>query len=282
MRHFITSAVGLLAAAITIGTNAAMAADTDLAAILAARSPEDQARDVYRNPVETLEFFQVEPGMTVVETLPGRGWYTRILVPYIGSQGTLYGAGYSLDLYPLIFGERWEQFRERITSFPERFPTESAAYAENPPAFGTFAINEAPASLDGTIDRMLYIRTLHHLNRFETRWLDDAAAEAFRLLKPGGIAGVVQHRAPDGNSDVWADGDNGYLKEVRVIEAFTGAGFVLDAESELNANPKDRPTEADRVWRLPPSLRAEDDAAREANLAIGESDRMTMRFVKPE
>ena len=272
----------LLAGALAAGSTVAVAAEPDLTTILAARPAEDQARDVYRNPAETLAFFQVEPGMTVVETLPGRGWYTRILAPFIGPEGTLYGAGYSLDLYPLIFGERWEQFRERIESFPQRFPDEVAGYAEAPPATGTFAINEAPESLNGTIDRALFIRSLHHLNRFETHLLDNAAAEAFRLLKPGGIAGVVQHRAPDENSDVWADGDNGYLKEARVIEAFTGAGFVLDASSDLNANPKDRPTEADRVWRLPPSLRVEDDAAREANLAIGESDRMTLRFVKPE
>lgn len=273
----------MTAAGIAIGVGgAALAADPDLQAILAARSAEDQARDVYRNPAETLAFFRVEPGMTVVETLPGRGWYTRILAPYIGGQGTLHGAVYTIDIYTRIFGERWETLRERIMSFPERFPGEVAGYADPTPAVDTFTIGQAPEALRGQIDRVLFIRSLHHLNRFETQWLDEAAAEAFALLKPGGIAGVVQHRAPEANSDQWASGNNGYLKESRVMEAFTGAGFVLDGSSDINANPKDQPTEADRVWRLPPSLRVEDDATREANLAIGESDRMTLRFLKPE
>jgi len=284
MRILFSAAAGaLIATSIAIGCGgAAVAADADLQSILAARPAEEMARDVYRNPAETLAFFDVQPGMSVVETLPGRGWYTRILVPYIGAEGTLYGAGYKLDLYQKVFGERWEKFRERITSFPERFPVEAAAYAGDPPEFCTFAITEAPDTLNGQIDRVLYLRSLHHLNRFEPHLLDDAAAEAFALLKPGGIAGVVQHRAPESSSEEWAGGNNGYLKQARVIEAFTGAGFVLDASSEINANPKDQPTEADRVWRLPPSLRVDDDVAREANLAIGESDRMTLKFVKPE
>jgi predicted methyltransferase len=265
--------------AIGCGVTAA-AADGDLQSILAARSAEDKARDVYRNPAETLAFFGVEPGMSVVETLPGGGWYTRVLVPHIGPEGRLHGAAYSVDIYRRIFGDRWEARRERIEGWPARFPGEAAAYSETPPAIDTFTIGEAPEALNGQLDRVLYIRSLHHLNRFEPRLLDEAAAEAFAMLKPGGVVGVVQHRAPETSSDQWANGDNGYLKPSRVIAAFTGAGFVLDASSELNANPRDRPTEADRVWRLPPSLRADDEATRQANLAIGESDRMTLRFVK--
>ncbi len=284
MRTLVPRAAGaLVAVGVVIGSGAAtLAADPDLQAILAARSAEDQARDVYRNPAETLAFFGVEPGMSVVETLPGGGWYTRILVPYIGAAGKLYGAGYTIDLYQRVFGERWERFRERIEGFPERFPGEAAAYSDAPPEIDTFAIGQAPDALNGQIDRVLYIRSLHHLNRFDPHLLDEAATEALELLKPGGIVGVVQHRAPEAASDGWANGNNGYLKQSRVVEAFTGAGFVLDATSEHNANPKDQPTEADRVWRLPPTLRVEDDAAREASLAIGESDRMTLRFVKPQ
>jgi len=281
--HFPAIAGALVAASIAIGSvGTALAADADLQSILAARPAEDVARDVYRNPAETLAFFDVQPGMSVVETLPGRGWYTRVLVPYIGAGGTLYGAVYAIDLYQRVFGERWEQFSERIESFPQRFPGEAEAYSDTPPEVDTFTIGQAPDALNGQLDRVLHIRSLHHLNRFEPHLLDEAAAEAFALLKPGGIAGIVQHRAPESSSDQWAGGNNGYLKQSRVIEAFTGAGFVLDASSELNANPKDQPTEADRVWRLPPSLRVDDDAVREANLAIGESDRMTLRFVKPE
>lgn len=259
---------------------AAAPAAADLQSILEARSAEDRARDVHRHPAETLAFFEVEPGMTVVETLPGRGWYTRILVPHIGAAGRLIGANYSIDLFKQIFGERWESRRASIEGWPTRFPDQAAGYADDPPAIDTLIIGAAPADLHGTVDRILYIRSLHHLNRFEPELLDAAAAEAFAVLRPGGIVGVVQHRAPEENDDVWADGDNGYLKTSRVVAAFEGAGFTLEASSEVNANPRDRPTEADRVWRLPPSLRTSDEQ-REANLAIGESDRMTLKFRKP-
>jgi predicted methyltransferase len=284
MRMFFSSpARVLVAASIAIACGSvSVAADADLQAILAARSAEDVARDIYRNPAETLVFFDVHPGMSVVEALPGSGWYTRVLGPYIGAKGTLYGANYSVDLYKRIFGERWQKFRGRIESFPQRFPAEVAGYSDTPPNVDTFMIGQAPDALKGQFARALYIRSLHHLNRYEPHLLDDAAAEALALLKPGGIAGVVQHRAPESSSDQWASGNNGYLKQSRVIEAFTGAGFVLDASSEINSNPKDQPTESDKVWRLPPSLRVADDEARVASLAIGESDRMTLRFVKPE
>ena len=280
---FLSFANVLVAASIAIACGGvSVAADADLQAILSARSTDDTARDIYRNPAETMAFFDIRPGMSVVEALPGRGWYTRVLAPYIGAEGTLYGANYATDLYKRVFGERWEKFRERMESFPQRFPADVATYMDTPPTVGTFAIGQAPDALKGQFDRVLYIRALHHLNRFEPHLLDGAAAEALALLKPGGIAGVVQHRAPESASEQWAGGNNGYLKQSRVIEAYTGAGFVLDARSELNANPKDQPTESDRVWRLPPSLRVADDAARAASLAIGESDRMTLRFVKPE
>lgn len=252
----------------------------DLDSIIVGRSDADQARDQYRHPIRTLSFFEIEPGMTVVETLPGRGWYTRILVPYIGSGGRLFGANYEIDLFKRMFGERWESRRSGIERWPQTFPAEAASYSDRPPETGAFIIGQAPEDLTGKVDRILYIRSLHHLNRFDRSILDGAAAEAFALLKADGIVGVVQHRAPESNDEEWANGSQGYLKQTRVIEAFEGAGFDLAATSEINANPKDMPTESDRVWRLPPSLRAE-GAAREANLAIGESDRMTLKFVKP-
>ena len=179
-----------------------------------------------------------------------------------------------------MFGDRWESRRAGIESWPQTFPAKAASYSDSSPETGAFTIGQAPAELIGTVDRILFIRSLHHLNRFDRSILDKAAAEAFALLKPDGIVGVVQHRAPELNDEEWANGSQGYLKQTRVIEAFKGAGFGLAAASEINANPKDIPTESDRVWRLPPSLRAEGEA-REANLAIGESDRMTLKFVKP-
>jgi predicted methyltransferase len=260
---------------------AALADAASLDEIVAGRSNEDKARDVYRHPVETLTFFGIEPGMTVVETLPGRGWYTKILAPYLGAEGRLLGANYTAALFQRMMGERWEERRARIESFPETFPELVAQHAEAPPQTGTFLITEAPADLMGQVDQVLFLRALHHLNRFEPSILDAAAAEAFALLKPGGVVGITQHRAPETASDTWANGDNGYLKPSRVIEAFEGAGFTLAGTSEINANPKDQPTEQDRVWRLPPSL-ALGEENRDAYLAIGESDRMTLKFVKPE
>ena len=251
-----------------------------LDSVIAGRSDADRARDQYRHPIQTLSLFEVEPGMTVVETLPGRGWYTRILVPYIGAGGRFFGANYEIGIFQRMFGDRWESRRAGIESWPQTFPAKAASYSDSSPETGAFTIGQAPTELIGTVDRILFIRSLHHLNRFDRSILDKAAAEAFALLKPDGIVGVVQHRAPELNDEEWANGSQGYLKQTRVIEAFKGAGFDLAATSEINANPKDMPTESDRVWRLPPSLRAEGEA-REANLAIGESDRMTLKFVKP-
>jgi len=253
----------------------------DLETIIVGRSQEDRARDQYRHPIETLSFFEVKPGMTVVETLPGRGWYTRILVPYVGSGGRFFGANYSVDLFKRIFGDRWESRRQQIENWLQTFPGQTAFLANQPPELGAFVIGQAPAELAGQVDRVLFIRSLHHLNRFDSRLLDEAAAEAYVLLKPGGIVGVVQHRAPESNDSEWANGSQGYLKKSRVVDAFESAGFFLEATSELNSNPLDVPTENDRVWRLPPTLRAE-GKAREVSLAIGESDRMTLKFAKPK
>ena len=253
----------------------------DLETIIAGRSEEDRARDQYRHPIATLSFFEVEPGMTVVETLPGSGWYTRILVPYVGSGGRFFGANYSVDLFKRIFGDRWESRRQQIENWLQTFPGRTVFLANQPPELGAFIIGQAPAELAGQVDRVLFIRSLHHLNRFDSRLLDEAAAEAYVLLKRGGIVGVVQHRAPDSNSQEWSNGDNGYLRQTRVIEAFEAAGFSLEATTELNSNALDVPTENDRVWRLPPSLRAEGEA-RKVSLAIGESDRMTLKFAKPK
>ena len=252
---------------------------SDLERIIAARDSNDRARDNYRNPMETLSFFEVQPGMTTVEALPGGGWYTRILVPYIGKNGRIFGANYTDGLFKKMFGERWETNREWVENWPKTFPSRAASFAEFPPDIGVFYITEAPEELYGQVDRILFIRSLHHLNRFNPQVLDDAAIEAFLLLKPTGIVGVVQHRAPESNSKEWANGSNGYLRQTRVIEAFVSAGFSFVGSSEINANPNDRPTENDRVWRLPPSLRAEGDA-KEINIEIGESDRMTLKFKK--
>jgi nucleotide-binding universal stress UspA family protein len=133
---------------------------------------------------------------------------------------------------------------------------------------------------------VLMVRAFHHFNRFEEEggFRTAALADAMAMLKPGGIVGVVQHRAPEANSDKWAEGDNGYVKQSEIIKAFEGAGFEFVGSSEVNANPADKPTEADIVWRLPPTLgTSRKDPALKAQMeAIGESDRMTLKFRKPE
>jgi len=248
--------------------------------ILESRSDVEASRDVFRHPKETLRFFDVRPGMTVVETLPGRGWYSKILVPYLGPSGHFIAANYTLDISAKIFGQRWDSMSERFKMWPQTFPEWAASFATSPPKISTYYITEAPNSLSNSVDRVLFIRSLHHLNRFDPKILDQAADESFRLLKRGGIVGVVQHRAPTANSLEWGDGSNGYLHTARVVAAFENAGLKLIASSEINANGRDHPTENDKVWRLPPTLSGDDEQKRQAAINIGESDRMTLKFQK--
>ena len=137
----------------------------------------------------------------------------------------------------------------------------------------------------GTADAVVLFRAVHHLNRFDHMGghFGVALEDMMAVLKPGGVVGIVQHRAPEGNDDQWANGDNGYVKQSLVIKRFTDAGFEFVGESELNANAKDQPTEEDFVWRLPPSLGTSKDnpELREEMTMIGESDRMTLLFRKP-
>jgi predicted methyltransferase len=255
-----------------------------LAAVLAAQPDEVQARYDARTPAATIAFFGIEPGMTVAEALPGGGWYSKILMPYLGTEGTFAGAHYPDDLWSRFgFGEEWAANRvESTAKWPEQV-TEWGV--ENSPAVASYKLTEMPAELEGTMDAVLFIRALHNLNRFnaDAGYMDDTLAEAFKALKPGGIVGVVQHRAPEANGDDWASGANGYLKQSAVIAAFESAGFELVESSELNANAKDMPTEDDFVWRLPPGLNGTEEGSteRDAVVAIGESDRMTLKFKKP-
>lgn len=244
--------------------------------VLEARSDDAKARDKYRHPAETLKLFGIEEGMTVIDALPG-SWYGDILAPLLGSDGKYIGVRYGDWFYKNRFGDEYEERWEGAQSFLTEWPASASEYGsgENNPATEAYFFPGLPASLDGSVDAALFFRALHHTNRYDPKYLDMTAADAFRVLKSGGIVGIVQHRAPEDADDVWADGDNGYLKQSRVIEAFKGAGFMLENASEINANRKDQPTTDQFVWRLPPSS---DEA--EA-LAIGESDRMTLVFKKP-
>ncbi len=270
-----------LAAAMLQGT-AALAGDAALEAVLDARSEEDRSRDPYRHPAETLAFFRLQPGMTVAEILPGGGWYSRILAPYLGGDGALYGVNYRESMWPLFQrGEDWARARAAAT---RAFAGEVASYTDNGIKAKGYNFDQIPPELAGSVDRVLVIRALHNLNRFEAQagTLTQALAAMRGMLKPDGLVGVVQHRLAEAAAEEGSDGSRGYLKRSTVIAAFEAAGFELVDSSEINANPRDQPGPEDVVWRLPPSFSgSEDDPARRAAMqAIGESDRMTLLFRK--
>lgn len=267
-------------------TPAASAASNEtLAKILAAQSDETKARYGARHPAETLSFCEVKPGNTVIEALPGGGWYSRILHPYLGTSGQLIGAQYPASLFKR-FG--WDE--KRLQSVLDRDKGWAGAIQTNPVAEGNtveaYSMTEMPERLVGKADNVLFIRALHNLKRFDADagYLKTTLAEVFRSLKPGGIACVVQHQAPETASAKWSDGSAGYLKKSDVVSAFEGAGFKLAAESDINVNPKDKPTENDVVWRLAPNFRGveKNSAEWQALNDIGESTRMTLKFVKPQ
>jgi len=278
----------LLSVSALIGFSFSSGAQADparLAEVLAAQPADVQARYEWRHPAETLEFFGIKPGMTVVEALPGGGWYSKILMPYLGSEGSLIGADYSLEMYPL-FGF----FSDEILKSKETWVSDWTAEANGWGSAGSapvsaFVFGAMPDAMKGTADAVLLIRALHNLNRFESQggFRTAALQNTFDVLKPGGIVGVVQHQAGEDKPDDWASGATGYLKKSAVIAFMQAAGFELVAESAINENPKDQPGAKDVVWRLPPTLSIEDDNEETvaAMRAIGESNRMTLLFRKP-
>ncbi len=258
-----------------------------LAAVLAMQAEDAQARFASRNPQATLEFFGIEPGMTVVEALPSGGWYSKILIPYLGAEGRLIGANYPITLFEQ-FGFATPEYMESIADWPNTFPVEAQDWCEDDCAtVEGFWLGALPKSHQGTADAVVFIRALHNMARFQNagvdQFLDQAMADAFAVLKPGGVFGVVQHEISEQAPDEAATGAGGYLKRSFVIAQAEAAGFVLEEASDINANPMDQAGEGDVVWRLPPALgtSAEDPELRAEMEAIGESNRMTLRFRKP-
>lgn len=253
--------------------------------VLALQSDEMKARYQYRHPKETLAFFGVEPGMTVADLLPGRHWYSSILLPYLGKDGLLLGTDYGMGTWVGYQGDDPDApaWLEKRKGWPERFTKMAQDWrSEGDAAIKGMRVDEVPAELVGTVDVVMMMRATHLPHRFEGE-LDTLFAGVFKALKPGGVLGIVQHRAPEGNSDAWADGSAGYLKQSAVIAIVEAAGFTLEKTSEINANPKDKPTEKDVVWRLPPTLDGMEEGSpeRAAMTELGESDRMTLKFRKP-
>jgi predicted methyltransferase len=232
------------------------------------RSEKNAARDAFRHPRETLEFFGLREDMTVVELSPGGGWYTEVLAPLLAPSGNYYAAHYSVN------GGSYA--RRALGRYLQKL-------GENDDVYGKVTVTtlSPPSTVviapPGSADMVLAFRNVHS-------WMgSDSLAEvfvaAFDALKPGGVFGVVQHRASDGR-DIERMKDTGYVSEDHVIAAARSVGFELGGRSEINANPRDTGQWEGGVWELPPSL-AGDEADREARLAIGESDRMTLKFVKP-
>ena len=272
-------------AALSLSAAGANAADAKLAGILDAQSDAAKARYQYRHPQETLEFFGIEPGMTVVEALPGEVWYTGILLPYLGSSGKVIGADYAVDTWKGV-GYDSAEFLATREDWPAKW---TAKTKESAPAgsagLDAFVFGSLPESMHGTADMVLFFRAIHNMNYTapNAAHLKAGIQDAWNILKTGGIVGIVQHEARENMSDAWSDGDNGYLKKSYVVDLMEEAGFRLEAESDINENDMDKPTESDFVWRLPPSLSGtDDDPERAAAMsAIGESNRMTLKFVKP-
>lgn len=283
------AALALAACATTDGGQKTTAAfdGARLDAVLAAQPQEVKDRYNWRHPSETLEFFGVAPGMTLVDTLPGEVWYSGILAAYLGPEGKVIGADYSPAMWTLFGGFADEKFLAEKATWAADWVAGSSKWRPADGAeVGGVVYGAVPDDIKGTVDVVLMVRAFHHFNRFEEEggFRTAALADAMAMLKPGGVVGVVQHRAPESNSDKWAEGDNGYVKQSEIIKAFETAGFEFVASSEINANPADKPAESDIVWRLPPTLgTSRNDPALKARMeAIGESDRMTLKFRKSE
>ena len=254
-------------------------------AVLAAQPEAVQARYVYRKPAETMAFFGIEPGMTVVEALPGGGWYSKILLPYLGESGHLIGADYPYQLW-MVNPNTTDQRREEKKTWVADWTAQAEGWrSPGDASISAFQMAEMPESMNGTADAVLFVRALHNLARWESAGgtLTSALQDAYNVLKPGGIVGVIQHEARPDMPDEWADGSAGYLKRDFVIAQMESVGFELVDSTDIHANDKDQPTIDDIVWRLPPGLSGsqDDPERREAMLAIGESNRMTLKFRKP-
>jgi len=259
---------------------------TQLATVLDSLSDEHKARYQYRNPQQTLEFFDIEPGMKVGEVLPGNnGWYTQVLLPYLGSEGLLVGIDYPSKLWSNFGFMTPEKIEEKKTWAADWIAATQKLAGENAPSINAYPLEAMPESMAGTLDAVLFFRALHNLARFNESggFLDNAIAETYAALKPGGIVGVVQHQAREDRPDAWANGNAGYLKSSFVKQKMLAAGFEFIAQSDINANPKDTADEGDVVWRLAPARAGYKEGTPEAAAidAIGESNRMTLKFRKP-
>jgi predicted methyltransferase len=232
------------------------------------RPASDAARDPYRHPLETLEFFGFKPTMTVLEILPRKGWYTELLAPALAKQGRLIDTSSDPsgppDQWSTLWGQRWKAL---LDASPELYGNvQTVVIDTKAPRFG----------LEGSVDLVLVMREVH--NMVNDKLFDAWLAEIHKALKPGGVLGIEEHRAkPGANPD--ESFKTGYMVETWVIDTVTAAGFKLAGKSDVNANDKDTKDYPEGVWSLPPTYEGK-DVNRDKYAAIGESDRMTLKFVK--
>lgn len=277
MRSFILAAT-LAAFTVPAATPAladhheAASAEAALAAALAhERRDGDRGRDQYRHPAETLEFFQVEPGMTVADYIPASGWYSRILIPYLGPKGHYVAINPDVS----AAGERMQNY---LGGLAEKFPASAAEWdVAGGAKISAFNLDAVPAELEGQVDRVLVFREFHNQTRMGVLNSDMMAFR--KMLKPGGMVGLIDHRANESDPFSRTYGNTGYVRQSDVIALFDFYGFDLVGLSEVNANPRDPKDWEGGVWSLPPGMRGADTEEEKARRqAIGESDRMTLLF----
>jgi predicted methyltransferase len=258
-------------AAAALPLRAQEAEDPALRAAIAGpqRSAANRARDAARHPYETLRFFGLRATQNVVEVSPGGGWYTEILAPYLREGGRLYAAGEAADDADEYRRRSRLNFDAKLAKNPEIYDRVKVGLLPRTPRFTDIAP-------PGGADLVLTFRNVH--NWIEAGHLD-ATLQAFAaVLKPGGVLGVEEHRAPPGSSLEWIK-KNGYVTEDLLVARARAAGLELAARSDINANPRDTHDHPNGVWSLPPTLRG-GELDKEKYLAIGESDRFTHRYVK--
>lgn len=273
----VRSNVKILGVLMLASSAAVTAAVPDLAEVLASpyRSAENKARDTYRNPLQTLQFFGVQPNHSVLEVWPARGWYTEILAPYLKDHGQLSIANFrqndgTLEDEKKIFWARLaKKLHQDIEKYPEHFGKVRVMEFDPPALMKVGDVQQ--------YDVVLSFRNSHVWN--EAGYLLDVYRALFDVLKPGGTLGLVEHRSSR-LSEISSKAGEGYLDEYYVISVAQQAGFVLAERSEMNANPKDTKDYPKGVYALPPTL-AMGGLDKAKYLAIGESDRMTLKFTKP-
>ncbi|RLA03222.1 MAG: methyltransferase [Gammaproteobacteria bacterium] len=271
MKLSIKAMISVVAVFITMGLFTQQLEASSVDSVLSAKHrAESSKRDQYRHPKETLNFFQVQSNHTVMEIWPGGGaWYTEVLAPYLRDDGQLIAAQFNPETTSSYQQKTLKKFNAKMAADPALYDKIKMTVF-NPPS-------EVSLGAAGSVDRVVTFRNVHS-------WIRDEAgvAAAFKafydVLKPGGKLGVTDHRLPE-DMDSSEDGHGGYLKQSYVIEMAEAAGFKLEASSEINANAKDTATHPKGVWTLPPVL-ALKDQDKEKYQAIGESDRMTLLFVK--